>query len=159
MRKKDNLPVILILTLIVIAGALYFYFRQSLKINLPGKSNQIIQNATTPNTIDEITTSFRETLAAKYDKNVANVTVTINKREGDFITGVFSFGSTPGQAAQFLAAKIVDVWKIIFDGNGLILCSVVDPVNFPVDMQTQCFDSAKNVWVDRGARTGMFLQQ
>jgi len=40
-------------------------------------------------------------------------------------------------------------WVLVFKGNEKILCSVIEPYNFPVDMLPECFDETTNEMVER----------
>lgn len=43
-----------------------------------------------------------------------------------------------GSGGIFLAARVNGVWKLIFDGNGQIECSLVNPYGFPANMISDC---------------------
>lgn len=42
--------------------------------------------------------------------------------------------------AMWLAYNNGEKWLIVFDGQGTIPCSAVDPYNFPSDMVPECWD-------------------
>jgi hypothetical protein len=94
---------------------------------------------------DEKTTEDEDKLALvklfsqKYNKPEEDVNLTINKNTGIYATGGINFsGELAG--AMWLAFKDDSGWKLIFDGNGTIPCSSVEPYDFPLDMVSECWD-------------------
>lgn len=78
-------------------------------------------------------------LAQKYHKPLADVTVQVTKQNGNFIAGSVSFAApglpTPGEGGMFLAVKETDVWRLVYDGNGSIDCSIMKNIyHFPTDV-------------------------
>ncbi len=50
----------------------------------------------------------------------------------------------------FLAAKDADgEWVLVFEGNEKLLCSEIEPYNFPTEMVPECFDDTLNEMVER----------
>jgi len=90
--------------------------------------------------IPVISTEFRlrQALAAKHNKKVAEVTVKIDQEAENHAKGGVEF--QPGgseNSGMFLAIKAgSDQWQIVFDGNGSIACSELEPYSFPADMIT-----------------------
>ena len=94
--------------------------------------------------------SLKLLFAQKYEKRIEDITVSISKREGDYLTGGVKFaGEIAG--GYVLAAKVNDAWKIIFDGNGTWTCDVVDVVDFPSTLAPECWDEDTMTVVDRTA--------
>lgn len=62
----------------------------------------------------------------------------------DHIMGAVKFAPPPGLEAGeggiFFAAKVNGVWKLIFDGNGMISCSLLRQYNFPSSMANNCYE-------------------
>jgi len=78
-------------------------------------------------------------LAQKYNKSAADVTVKTNKKTADYMSGSVSFASkglpTPGEGGVFLAAKVDNLWRIVYSGNGSIDCNnIKSNYQFPQDM-------------------------
>ena len=91
---------------------------------------------------EEVIETLELIFAQKYEKKVDDITVRINQREGDYVVGSVSFADDVG-GGYVLAAKVNEVWKIIFDGNGNIVCSAVDDIDFPVSLVSECWDETK----------------
>ena len=95
--------------------------------------------------------SLKLLFAQKYEKRIEDITVSISKREGDYLTGGVKFaGEIAG--GYVLAAKVNDAWKIVFDGNGNWTCGVVDVVDFPSTLAPECWDEDTMTVVDRTAK-------
>ncbi len=62
-------------------------------------------------------------LAAKYEKSPNDVFVTITKQSAAHAAGGIKFSEDPNSpGGLFLAAKIDQIWHIVYDGNGSIDC-------------------------------------
>lgn len=68
--------------------------------------------------------SIREQLATKYQKNLDEINIKINKKEENQVAGSVTF-SEEGIASGglFLAINKNDVWQVVYDGNGSIDCN------------------------------------
>lgn len=74
----------------------------------------------------------------KYDKDISEVEITIEKEEGNYIAGSVVFGEGgPGEGGHFLAKKESE-WVLVYDGNGLIPCEGLD--GFSSSMVPECYD-------------------
>lgn len=63
-------------------------------------------------------------LAAKYNKSVNEVKITITKQDGGYVSGSVLFGEGgPGEGGIFLARKAGNIWEVVFDGNGNVDCN------------------------------------
>lgn len=89
-----------------------------------------------------------EALAEKHGKAADDVNVTISENTGVFARGGVSFEGEMG-GGMWLAYKDGDEWIVVYDGNGTIPCESVNPPGFPVDMVSECWDSAAGVSVTR----------
>jgi len=94
--------------------------------------------------------SLKILFAQKYEKRIEDITVTISKREGDYLTGGVKFAEEVA-GGYVLAAKVNGAWKIVFDGNGNWTCSAVDVVDFPSTLAPECWDENTMTMVDRTA--------
>lgn len=100
---------------------------------------------------ESIIESLKLLFAQKYEKRIEDITVTISKREGNYLTGGVKFaGEIAG--SYVLAAKVNNAWKIVFDGNGNWTCDVVDVVDFPSTLAPECWDDATMTVIDRVAK-------
>ena len=95
--------------------------------------------------------SLKILFAQKYEKRIEDITVTISKREGNYLTGGVKFTAS-GEGGYVLAAKVNGAWKIVFDGNGSWTCSAVDVVDFPSTLAPECWDENTMTIVDRTAK-------
>ncbi|MFA7662729.1 MAG: hypothetical protein WCX88_02325 [Patescibacteria group bacterium] len=85
-----------------------------------------------------ITTSdaIKNIFVAKYSKYAKTLTVHVDQEAQNHARGGVSFeAGAPG--AIFLATKINDEWKIVFEGNGQISCYLSE-YEFPAEMLTDC---------------------
>lgn len=77
------------------------------------------EEACTPSPDQEI----QIVLAKKYNKPINEVKVKISKQDGDYVSGSVTFGQGgPGEGGGFLARKLVNVWEVVWDGNGSVDC-------------------------------------
>ncbi len=91
---------------------------------------------------------IKEAFAEKYSKPLDEVEVTISKNTGTHASGSVRFTGEMG-GAMWLAYKKTDDWLIVFDGNGTIPCSAVDPHNFPATMAPECWNEATGKLITR----------
>jgi len=72
-------------------------------------------------------------LAEKYTKTADEVSVTIAKQNDNYMAGGVLFGNVgSGEGGLVLAAKIDNVWTVVYDGNGSIDCNKMrTEYNFP----------------------------
>jgi len=65
-----------------------------------------------------------EALAKKYQKAIGETSITITKQDDTHAAGNVVFGQGgPGEGGGFLAVKINNLWKVVFDGNGSVDCN------------------------------------
>jgi putative hemolysin len=86
--------------------------------------------------------AIRQAFALKYQRNEKDIQVTIEKFDGNFARGGVKFAvlGQVGEGGIFLAYKDNDVWKLAFDGNGMISCPEMAELNFPEDMTLGCYN-------------------
>jgi len=101
-------------------------------------------------TIDEtetIKTAVREAIISKRGADAANLNYTVSKIEGNYAQGG---ASGTGGGGMWFAAKVEGKWTLVYDGNGIILCSEVAPYpDFPKTMIPECWDGKTNKIVVR----------
>ncbi len=99
------------------------------------------ENLTPTPTIDETTVlkvAIKNDLIAEHGSDASALTITVSKIEGDFASGD---ASAQGGGGMWYAVNVNGTWKLVWDGNGEILCSTVAPYpNFPTDMMPECWD-------------------
>lgn len=87
--------------------------------------------------------AMQKAFGEKYQREGSDVMIEIHQNDGEFARGTVSFVDEPA-GAMFLARYIYsdDAWELLFDGNGTVPCSVVDPIEFPGGMLPECWDEA-----------------
>lgn len=82
--------------------------------------------------------AIKAAFAAKFDKRVDEVNITISDYQPSFAKGGVTFAGEMG-GGWFLAAEVGGTWVIADDGNGTITCEKIEPYNFPVSMVSECW--------------------
>lgn len=86
-------------------------------------------------------------LVAEHGQDAASMTITVSTIEGDYAKGM---ASEQGGGGIWFAAKAGGVWKLVWDGNGIIQCGDLDSYpDFPTSMIPNCFDSSTNNLITR----------
>ena len=87
---------------------------------------------------------IKNLFAVKYNKTTDNITLTIDRHEGNFVKGSVKLvpEGTPGEGGIYFATIGADGnWKIVSDGNGIVKCQVLRDNNFPASwLQNNCLD-------------------
>ena len=99
---------------------------------------------------DDITKEIEEAFLNKYpDWMEYNMEIIVSEVDGDYASG----GSRPKDGlaggGYFFAAETDDGWVIAADGNGNILCSDIEPYDFPPDMIPECWNDVNMALVER----------
>lgn len=152
-----------IILLAIVIGAVAFgayYFGTQKSKNLPLATPTAAPTNEIPTITPEVTTSVatptvdetevlknavQAALVAKHGASANSLVISVSKIEGDYASG----GATEeaGGGAWF-AAKVAGVWKLVWDGNGVIMCTdLASYPAFPTSMIPECWDEAnqKNV--------------
>ena len=75
------------------------------------------------------------------------ITVTLSFNDGKYAKGT---AGSQGGGGYVFAAKVNNVWQIVADGNGVILCSALTNYpDFPKTLIPECFDQATSKTVTR----------
>jgi inhibitor of cysteine peptidase len=74
----------------------------------------------------------------KYGTSIEQITLNVSKETQNHIRGSVQFGSPGEPGGLFLATKVEDKWRLVFDGNGAISCEKVNKYGFPPDMVSDC---------------------
>lgn len=131
---------LILVLLVIILGIIYWIFAPLKEENTKEKESEELTKE------EEIKLLFAE----KYDEEISNITITIDKEKENYVKGIIIFGEGgPGQAGGFLAVNQGGAWELTYDGNGVIPCSAVDPYEFPTDMVTECFNEETQTYIDR----------
>ena len=80
-----------------------------------------------------------EAMAEKYDRDVADVDLTVSEQIGKYAKGSVKFAGEVG-GGWWLAFKEDEGWVIVADGNGTVPCSAIEPYDFPAAMVPECWD-------------------
>jgi len=94
----------------------------------------------------DIITAVKAAIIAKRGTGAADLTYTVSKIQGDFAQGG---ASGQGGGAMWFAAKVNNTWKLVWDGNGVILCSDIAAYPFPTSMIPECYNDATKTSVKR----------
>ena len=101
-------------------------------------------------TVDEVSVLkyvIKKYIALKNNSNESSLTITVSKIEGNYAQGG---ASDEGGGGMWFAAKEDGVWKLVWDGNGVIECSTFTLYpNFSKSMIPECYDTAKQDTVKR----------
>jgi hypothetical protein len=109
--------------LIFFAGAFSLFLFQKKSLPLTRKSS--------------VLEAIEEVLAKKYIYAADILKVKITQQQGPYVKGTIHFkGET--RESYFLAYKNEDNWSLVFDGNGTVVCEMIDDYNFPTTMVSEC---------------------
>ena len=100
--------------------------------------------------IDEtavIKEAMRQAIVAKRGGSANDLTFTVSKVIGNYAQGG---ASAQGGGAMWFAAKVNGKWALIWDGNGVILCSdLINYPDLPTIMVPECYNDKTNKSVTR----------
>jgi hypothetical protein len=106
----------------------------------------------TPEGFDEqvLLSSIREQLVAKHGESAGDLIVTASRVEGMYAQGGAKPGGGDIGGGMWFAVNTGGSWKMIWDGNGSILCKDITAYpEFPVSMIPECYDEASGQTVER----------
>jgi hypothetical protein len=114
---------------------------QNVQITSAPTQNTSIETSTPIPTIDEesvLKQAIKNGLIAKHGNQAGSMTITVSKIKGDYASG----GATEqGGGGMWFAAKVNGEWKLVWDGNGTISCSIFTTYpDYPTDMIPECWD-------------------
>jgi hypothetical protein len=105
---------------------------------------------TSPIPMDEaksIEEVIKEQIVAKRGPSASELTIKVSKNDGMYAQGG---ASSSGGGGMWFAAKVGNNWKLVWDGNGTILClDLTDFPDFPTSMIPECYDQSTNKTVKR----------
>jgi hypothetical protein len=107
---------------------------------IPTQEPSITPSVPTP-TIDEeslLKQTIKTALVAEHGSQASSLNITVSKIEGDYASGA---ASEQGGGGMWFAAKVNGIWKLVWDGNGMILCSSLTSYpSYPADMIPECWN-------------------
>jgi hypothetical protein len=140
MNTKTLILVLILLGMVAYGG--YYLGNKTKETPTPS-----VAITTTP-TVDEVETIqavVKAALDSKHGASPNQLAVTVSKIEGNYAQG--GVKETAGGAMWF-AVKVNGIWKLAWDGNGTISCSLIDEYpDFPKTMIPECWNeiTKKNV--------------
>jgi hypothetical protein len=152
MRKNIRMFVIIAVSLVTLV-ILYNKIFGSKYVNMQKDKNSNVKTSTTS---EELNIGNSDTLEAiklefstKYDKPIENYIVNVTSDNGKYAKGTINERTSVGGGVWF-AAKTNNGWELVFTGNGIITCDIVEKYDFPKDIVTGCVDTNNNnVFVQR----------
>ncbi len=154
-----KISLIFILLGVVSFGAYYFGTK-----NIPNQNKQtppptsqpsstptqeVIISTPTP-IVDEgsiLKQTIKNALVVEHGNQANSLNITVSKIEGGYASGG---ASEQGGGAMWFAAKINGIWKLVWDGNGVILCSNLTAYPaFPSNLISECWNDKTQQSVKR----------
>lgn len=90
---------------------------------------------------ESIIQAVKDQLVAKHGENAADLVITVSKTEGDYAQGGANSPPPPRGGGMWFAAKVNGTWKLVWDGNGIIICADIEPYpEFPSSMIPECYN-------------------
>ena len=108
--------------------------------------------------IEQLTQEYliKQLFSEKYERDASTVYVDVIQAFPEHMSGSVQFiepdeeQPAPGNGGAFLAATDQDgEWVLVFDGNGAILCTDIEPYDFPTEMVPECYDDVAGQVVNR----------
>ena len=88
---------------------------------------------------EDINKEIKQLFIQKYNKAQDEVSITINQQTPNYARGGVKFGRDGiGEGGIFLATNTEGYWELVFDGNGMIPCSLLEGYDFPEVMVPDC---------------------
>ena len=101
-------------------------------------------------TIDETTiivTDIKKALVTKHGDSANELKITVSKIVGDYASGN---ASDSGGGGMWFATKANGEWKLVWDGNGIILCSDLTSFpDYPKTLIPECYDQKSEKLIKR----------
>ena len=94
-----------------------------------------------------IKAAIKKAIVAKHGESANELNISVSK-----IVGRFSQGGASGEGGggMWFAAKVGDEWKLVWDGNGVILCDdLKNYPDFPASLIPECYDQKADKLISR----------
>lgn len=151
---KNILIIVLILALVAIGAYLLGSKYRIVPVTTPSPAPAIMATpGASPTAVpaaneeDTLIAAIKAALIAEHGSDAASLKISVSKIEGLYAEGM---ASSTGGGGMWFAAKVGGNWKLVWDGNGTIDCSVLTPYpNFPTDMIPECWNSATQTTAKR----------
>ncbi|HPN67406.1 MAG TPA: hypothetical protein PLZ62_02005 [bacterium] len=76
------------------------------------------------------------------DLKAEDIKVTVQQQEGKYAKGTVEVdGGGAGNSGGWLASSFLGNWELVWQGNGVIDCALLDSYEFPEDMKAGCFEA------------------
>jgi len=151
MDKTSVFLIGIILAVLVFVGGLFWWTNKSKTSPVATPTPTVALRPTptpTPKETKSALEQIKEAFAKKYSKPITEVNVTISKNTGTHASGGVKFAGEIG-GAMWLGYNDKGKWIIVFDGQGTIPCSAIEPYDFPTDMVPECWDEATSKLITR----------
>jgi hypothetical protein len=106
--------------------------------------------ATPTLTVDQeaaLESTIKAQILADSESAGSTLTVSVSKITGNYAQGL---ASDDGGGGMWFAAKVNGAWELVWDGNGIILCSdLTDYPDFPASIIPECYDPVNDKSVKR----------
>lgn len=157
--------VVMVILLIAI-GAGGFYFGQNYKLvpastpslptptqgltpQTPTSTPSVVTLAPTVDETSSIITAVKAGLIAEHGASAGAMNVTVSKIQGNYAKGGAVDPESVG-GAMWLAVKTGGAWKLVWDGNGTISCTLTTQYpDFPKVMIPECWDETTQKSITR----------
>jgi len=95
---------------------------------------------------EDISEKIAKALAEKNEWETEGLIVSVNENEDGFASGTVNFEESETGGGGWFATLVEDVWKIIWDGNGVIFCEGLTDfetdfnITIPASLISECYD-------------------
>jgi len=89
--------------------------------------------------VKDVTTAVGDLFVTKYNEDISEFTVAIEKDAPEHVYGLFKLSNDPDVDGGYFFATVVEgKWKVVLSGKGEIPCELLTNYNFPEEMKDQC---------------------
>jgi hypothetical protein len=146
----------LILISVIAAGGYYILIYQPQKSPVPAdltiqqitpSANPSVMPSATVDETETIKSAVKSAIVAKRGVSANELTYTVSEIIGNYARGG---ASAQGGGAMWFAAKLNGTWTLVWDGNGVILCTdIAGYPDFPKTMIPECYNEQTKKTVTR----------
>jgi|GEM_PF-1813895 len=106
----------------------------------------ITEKSTTGDIEEVIISDISKALIQKHGDSAKNIQITVSKVEGLYAVGGAKEEMGGG---MWLAAKVEDEWKLVWDGNGTIGCALLAQYDYPASIVPECWNEETGTSIAR----------